>query len=187
MPIFRVKSVKIYTGQKKFTRVYPWDPWQIWGMLRWGKKERCRKWEEDNPTDGLLGGPCILYKRTQYKYEYKNTKRQGNPTDGLLEEYCILWEHPIQIQTLKYQKNKAIQQMASYQDPGDWLSYNRTWYNTATVTRKWSRSNWRHWGWGKRRLIWFDFGQCSFYWRKPSSNMATTAANSSYSLLLLTH
>ena len=32
MPIFRVKSVKIYTGQKKFTRVYPWDPWQIRGM-----------------------------------------------------------------------------------------------------------------------------------------------------------
>ena len=25
-PIFRVKSVKIYTGQKKFTRVYPWLP-----------------------------------------------------------------------------------------------------------------------------------------------------------------
>ena len=34
MPIFRVKSVKIYTGQKKFTRVYPWLPWQIWGMGR---------------------------------------------------------------------------------------------------------------------------------------------------------
>ena len=34
MPIFRVKSVKIYTGQKKFTREYPWDPWQIWGMRR---------------------------------------------------------------------------------------------------------------------------------------------------------
>ena len=32
MPIFRVKSVKIYTGQKKFTRIYPWDPWQISGM-----------------------------------------------------------------------------------------------------------------------------------------------------------
>ena len=32
LPIFRVKSVKFYTGQKKFTRVYPWDPWQIWGM-----------------------------------------------------------------------------------------------------------------------------------------------------------
>ena len=32
MPIFCVKSVKIYTGQKKFTRVYPWLPWQIWGM-----------------------------------------------------------------------------------------------------------------------------------------------------------
>ena len=36
MPIFRVKSVKIYTGQKKFTRVYPWNPWQIRGM-RWSK------------------------------------------------------------------------------------------------------------------------------------------------------
>ena len=35
MPIFRVKSVKIYTSQKKFTRVYPWLPWQIWGMTKW--------------------------------------------------------------------------------------------------------------------------------------------------------
>ena len=26
MPIFCVKSVKIYTGQKTFTRIYPWDP-----------------------------------------------------------------------------------------------------------------------------------------------------------------
>ena len=33
MPIFCVKSVKIYTGQKKFTQIYPWDPWQIWGMI----------------------------------------------------------------------------------------------------------------------------------------------------------
>ena len=32
MPIFRIKSVNIYTGQKKFTRIYPWDPWQISGM-----------------------------------------------------------------------------------------------------------------------------------------------------------
>ena len=33
MPIFCVKSVKIYTGQKKFTWIYPWDPWQISGMV----------------------------------------------------------------------------------------------------------------------------------------------------------
>ena len=33
MPIFCVKSVKIYTGQKKFTWVYSWRSWQIWGML----------------------------------------------------------------------------------------------------------------------------------------------------------
>ena len=32
LPIFRVKFVKIYTGQKKFTRVCPWRPWQISGM-----------------------------------------------------------------------------------------------------------------------------------------------------------
>ena len=32
LPIFRIKSVKIYTSQKKFTRIYLWDPWQIWGM-----------------------------------------------------------------------------------------------------------------------------------------------------------
>ena len=36
MPIFRVKSVKIYTGQKKFTRVCPWRPWQISGMMHQG-------------------------------------------------------------------------------------------------------------------------------------------------------
>ena len=32
MPIFRVKSVKIYTSQKKFTRELSWLSWQIWGM-----------------------------------------------------------------------------------------------------------------------------------------------------------
>ena len=32
MPIFRVKFVKIYTGQKKFTWIYSWRLWQIWGM-----------------------------------------------------------------------------------------------------------------------------------------------------------
>ena len=32
MPIFRVKSVKIYIGQKKFTRIYSLRSWQIWGM-----------------------------------------------------------------------------------------------------------------------------------------------------------
>ena len=32
MPIFRVKSVKIYTGQKEFTRACSWRSWQISGM-----------------------------------------------------------------------------------------------------------------------------------------------------------
>ena len=32
MPIFRVKSVKIYTGQKKFTQICSWGSWQISGM-----------------------------------------------------------------------------------------------------------------------------------------------------------
>ena len=32
LPIFRVKSVKNYTGQKKITRTCPWRPWQISGM-----------------------------------------------------------------------------------------------------------------------------------------------------------
>ena len=32
MPIFRVKSVKSYTGQKKFTLTPSARPWQIWGM-----------------------------------------------------------------------------------------------------------------------------------------------------------
>ena len=40
MPIFRVKSVKIYTGQKKFTRVYPWYLWQIRGMVTASFKTR---------------------------------------------------------------------------------------------------------------------------------------------------
>ena len=31
LPIFRVKSVKIYTGQKKFTRACSWRSWQISG------------------------------------------------------------------------------------------------------------------------------------------------------------
>ena len=33
LPIFRVKSVKIYTGQKKFTWIYSWRSWQISGVM----------------------------------------------------------------------------------------------------------------------------------------------------------
>ena len=33
LPIFRVKSVKIYTGPKKFTRTCSWGSWQISGMV----------------------------------------------------------------------------------------------------------------------------------------------------------
>ena len=33
MPIFHVKSVKIYTGKKFFTRIYSWRSWQISGMI----------------------------------------------------------------------------------------------------------------------------------------------------------
>jgi len=33
LPIFCVKSVKIYTGQKKITRIYSWRSWQISGMV----------------------------------------------------------------------------------------------------------------------------------------------------------
>ena len=40
LAIFHVKSVKIYTGQKKFTRIHPWDPWQISGMLPGGLVNR---------------------------------------------------------------------------------------------------------------------------------------------------
>ena len=35
LTIFRVKSVKIYTGQKKFTRTCSWGSWQISGMPLW--------------------------------------------------------------------------------------------------------------------------------------------------------
>ena len=33
LPIFRVKSVKIYTGQKKFTRASLVGSWQKWGVV----------------------------------------------------------------------------------------------------------------------------------------------------------
>ena len=45
LPIFRVKSVKIYTGQKKFTREFSWLSWQIWGMYwSWTVFDFCNFW-----------------------------------------------------------------------------------------------------------------------------------------------
>ena len=64
MPIFRVKSVKIYTGQKKSTRIYPWDPWQIWGMC---------------------GGWYYVWKRCV------NANSIGCEHQNLLEEICTKW------------------------------------------------------------------------------------------------
>ena len=49
LPIFCIKSVKIYTGQKKITREFSWLSWQIWGMHReWKKLDNARsniRWE----------------------------------------------------------------------------------------------------------------------------------------------
>ena len=33
LPIVCLKSVKIYTSQKNFTRIYSWRSWEIWGMI----------------------------------------------------------------------------------------------------------------------------------------------------------
>ena len=57
MPIFRVKSVKIYTGKKKFTRTCPWRPWQISGMsdksMQWSDFRTDKS--EKNPYCGNPG------------------------------------------------------------------------------------------------------------------------------------
>ena len=43
MPIFCVKSVKIYTGQKKITWIYSWRSWQISGLFAtFSKVEYCQ-------------------------------------------------------------------------------------------------------------------------------------------------
>ena len=44
LPNFRVKSEKIYTGQKQFTRIYSWGSWQIWGMLINGHFRIINEW-----------------------------------------------------------------------------------------------------------------------------------------------
>ena len=56
LQIFRVKSVKIYTGQKKFTK-YIWRSWQIWGMSNIHKRTielllTCP--DENGPTRGVI-------------------------------------------------------------------------------------------------------------------------------------
>ena len=44
LPNFLVKSKKkIYTGQKKFTWIYSWGSWQIWGM-RWDAASVSNNW-----------------------------------------------------------------------------------------------------------------------------------------------
>ena len=53
LPIFRVKSVKNYTGQKKFTREFSWHSWQIWGMLK--PRGRCAF------GNVLFVSMCLLY------------------------------------------------------------------------------------------------------------------------------
>ena len=67
MPIFCAKSVKIYTGQKKFTRVYSWLSWQISGM-----RGRCSRYRRscccqcrrnlDKTASLLVGGDGYLGK-----------------------------------------------------------------------------------------------------------------------------
>ena len=60
LPIFCIKSLKIYTGQKKFTREYPWLPWQIWGM-RYPFLEFLEDWQLlQRPPAKLRSEKCRL-------------------------------------------------------------------------------------------------------------------------------
>ena len=90
MPNFRVKSVKIYTGQKKFTRVYPWDPWQIWGMHKIPKSsynDNNSVWigrEQLNLGPNVIntasgahmqwGNRCQIQNKNIHQFQIQNTK-----------------------------------------------------------------------------------------------------------------
>ena len=60
MPIFCVKSVKIYTGEKKFTRIYSWHSWQISGMARLCQVARVEPRPSHTPAAGHSSVSCKL-------------------------------------------------------------------------------------------------------------------------------
>ena len=59
MPIFRVKSVKIYTGQKKITWIDSWRSWQISGMLVSSPKINHMLTSSYKECSGLLPIGCL--------------------------------------------------------------------------------------------------------------------------------
>ena len=66
MPIFRVKSVKIYTGQFFFTQTCLWCLWQIKGMLGCPSTPRPIWFEPGQPLAFAAIGFCICSKRNQF-------------------------------------------------------------------------------------------------------------------------
>ena len=97
MPIFCVKSVKIYTGQKKFTRVYPWLPWQIWGMhhhkqqqqQHWYKQQQHwykqqQQWYREQQRDWYKEQQRDWYKQQQIKTQLDDNANTStdNQTKG---------------------------------------------------------------------------------------------------------
>ena len=61
MPIFRVKSVKIYTGQKNLHWRRQWRQWQLWGMqsstIRNTNKQLATTQIRKSCTCAAFGGP----------------------------------------------------------------------------------------------------------------------------------
>ena len=74
MPIFRVKSVKIYTGQKKFTRTPSARPWQIWGMCTMynGMYNVTIFWHDNGRINPAVQRYCNHGDRKMFWLPYKN-------------------------------------------------------------------------------------------------------------------
>ena len=85
MPIFRVKSVKMYTGQKKFTRTCPWRPWQISGMLNLLAFRSCC-WCHDQKS-----GPFNFWLKTFFLLQrwHRHRLSDGPLCHGDVRQPCI--------------------------------------------------------------------------------------------------
>ena len=92
MPIFRVKSVKIYTGQKNLHWLRQWRQWQLSGMeIRWttltNPRQNFNKYMYNFPVS-ILTNPCNNFEKSNGTSRFKTGKNwltewQGKAMIGL--------------------------------------------------------------------------------------------------------
>ena len=167
MPIFRVKSVNIYTGKKNLHERCSWCSWQIWGMVvpgKWGS----------GPYSSLQGfrlcfSTCPFININNLPPFFAKSQNCQN-CQNRWESWQILAESHLFQFTIKYFIKIALKEKEDFQSTHLWFLQSNlnifVWFFIHHHHQSSSLSSWS----SPTSSLWSSSSSSSSLWSSPSSS-----------------